>query len=52
MFRFLDFWIFKFLDVWTFGMLDFWMLVFWILKLDDICTPGTALPCTIGARLR
>ena len=31
-------------------MLDFWMLVFWILV--DICTPGTAFPCTVGARVR
>ena len=26
-------------------MLDFWMLVFWILRLVDICTQGTAFPC-------
>ena len=26
------------------------MLVFWI--LSDICTPGTAFPCTVGARVR
>ena len=31
-------------------MLDFWMLVFWILV--DICTPVTAFPCTVGARVR
>ena len=31
-------------------MLDFWMLVVWILV--DICTPGTAFPCTVGARVR
>ena len=31
-------------------MLDFWMPVFWILV--DICTPGTAFPCTVGARVR
>ena len=30
-------------------MLDFWMPVFWILV--DICTPGTAFPCTVGARV-
>ena len=35
-----------------FGMLDFWVLVFWILSLVDICTPGTAFPCTVGARVR
>ena len=28
------------------------MLVFWILRLVDICTPGTAFPCTVGARVR
>ena len=26
------------------------MPVFWILA--DICTPGTAFPCTVGARVR
>ena len=33
-------------------MLDFWMLVFWILRFVDICTPGTAFPCTVGATVR
>ena len=28
------------------------MLAFWILRLVDICTPGTAFPCTVGARVR
>ena len=46
MFWFLD-WIFVF-----FGMLDFWMLVFWIFRLVDICTPGAAFLCTVGARVR
>ena len=36
---------FGFLDFSNVGMLDFWMLV-------DICTPGTAFPCTVGARVR
>ena len=27
------------------------MLVFWILRFVDICTPGTAFPCTVGARV-
>ena len=45
-------WIFGFLDFWIFGMLDFWMLVFWILRLVDICTPGPAFPCTVAARAR
>ena len=48
------FWIFGVLDFWNFDFwnLDFWMLVFWILRLVDICTPGTAFPCTVGARVR
>ena len=29
-------------------MLDFWVLVFWILRLVDICRPGTAILCTVG----
>ena len=33
-------------------MLDFWVLVFWILRPVDICTPGTAFPSTISARDR
>ena len=28
------------------------MLVFWILRLVDICTPGTAFSRTVGARVR
>ena len=48
----LDFWIFGFIDFWIFGMLDFWVLVFWILRLVDICTPGSAFRCTVGARVR
>ena len=32
-------------------MLDFWVFVFWILRLVDICTPGTTFPCTVGARV-
>ena len=39
-------------NFWIFGMLDFWMLVFWNLRLVDICAPGTAFPCTVGARVR
>ena len=27
------------------------MFVFWILRLVDIWTPGTAFPCTVGARV-
>ena len=30
-------------------MLDFWMPV---RILVDFCTPGTAFPCTVGARVR
>ena len=47
---FWGFWIFEFLVFWIFGRLDFWMPVFWILV--DICTPGTAFLCTVGARVR
>ena len=28
------------------------MLVFWIRRLVDIFTPGTAFPCAVGARVR
>ena len=49
---FLEFWNFGILEFWIFGILDFWMLVFWMPRLVNICTPGPAFPCTVGARVR